>query len=374
MTRLVRRRQLLRIGAGLAGLAVAGLVVVASGVVPIKASEGHWAVTRWVLSFAMRRSVATHSIGVEAPRLDDAGLVAKGAGHYDLGCRPCHGSPDQPQPVIPRHMTPFPPSLSLAVPQWADDELFYVVKHGVKFTGMPAWPARHRDDEVWAVVAFLRTLPTLTAERYRSLARTIPATGPALEDLVMPEASLAVLRDNCARCHGLDGHGRGLGVFPVLAGQRVEYLFESLVAFARGTRHSGIMQPIAATLSLDVMRDMARHYASRAGTPRPDPPPENRALERGRVIATRGIPDQRVPACSACHGPSEVTRNPVYPTLAGQYGDYLALQLTLFSGDRRGGTPYAHLMHIVASRLTREQMRDVALYFASLSPAADAER
>jgi cytochrome c553 len=85
----------------------------------------------------------------------------------------------------------------------------------------------------------------------------------------------------------------------------------------------------------------------------------------------RGIPRQRVPACVACHGPSDLPRNPIYPELAGQYSEYLALQLALFKNESRGGTPYAHLMRAVASRLTSEQMRDVTLYYASLTPAVD---
>jgi cytochrome c553 len=64
-------------------------------------------------------------------------------------------------------------------------------------------------------------------------------------------------------------------------------------------------------------------------------------------------------------------RNPAYPLVAGQYADYLVLQLELFKKQHRGGTAYAHLMHTVAVRLTPEQMRDVALYYASLDSASD---
>lgn len=60
-------------------------------------------------------------------------------------------------------------------------------------------------------------------------------------------------------------------------------------------------------------------------------------------------------------------RNPAYPLLAGQYADYLVLQLELFKGGRRGGSPYAHLMSRVAARMTSEHMRDVGNYYASLS-------
>jgi cytochrome c553 len=96
------------------------------------------------------------------------------------------------------------------------------------------------------------------------------------------------------------------------------------------------------------------------------------AIERGREIAMRGIPNRRVPACSACHGPNPTRRNPIYPELAGQHSEYLASQLNLFATQSRGGTPYAHIMRRVAGRLTPDQMRDVTSYYASLTSATEA--
>ena len=69
--------------------------------------------------------------------------------------------------------------------------------------------------------------------------------------------------------------------------------------------------------------------------------------------------------------PVTTPRNPVYPDLAGQYADYLELQLELFGRGARGGTAYGHVMETVASRLTREQRRAAALYYASLPPGVD---
>jgi cytochrome c553 len=168
----------------------------------------------------------------------------------------------------------------------------------------------------------------------------------------------------------MDGGGRGRGAFPKLAGQRPTYLFTALQAFARGERHSGTMGPIAAGLSRAEMHEVALYYGSLQ-----EPPPSSQhqdtspAVERGKAIASRGIPRQRVPSCVHCHGPGATPRNPVYPELAGQYADYLVLQLGLFKRAQRGGSAYARLMSPVAARLTPEQMRDVALYYASL-PAA----
>jgi cytochrome c553 len=334
-------------------LAVGGFVVAASGLVPIKASSGHWAITAWFLQFSKRRSVATHTLALTAPPLDNPDLVLRGAGHYETGCRPCHGSPDS-RPRIPQQMTPPPPYLSQVTSEWEPDELFYIVKHGIKFTGMPAWPAQQRDDEVWAMVAFLLKLPELDAESYREL-----VDGKSSADT---ENEPRTVTKSCGRCHG-----RGTGAFPRLEGQSPAYLLAALQSFARGERHSGIMEPIAAGLSPGEMQELARYYGNLEA---PAPPPASELtpeIERGKAIASQGMPRQRVPSCVDCHGPGASRRNPIYPILGGQHADYLRLQLDLFKKRQRGGSAYAHLMHPVAAGLAPEQMQDVALYYASLT-------
>jgi cytochrome c553 len=352
----------------LAVLGGIGVLGVSSGIVPIKASSGHWPFTHWFLDFAKVRSVATNSLGVSAPRLDQPWLVLKGAGHYEFGCRPCHGGPDLPQPQIVQKMTPAPPYLPTHTSRWQNEELFYIVKHGIKFTGMPAWPALQRDDEVWAMVAFLRQFTTMEAEEYRQLVQGEAAPSgevALLPDLVGPENVRQALTTSCARCHGLDGLGREQSAFPKLAGQRLEYLNRSMQAYARGQRHSGMMEPLAAGLKQAEMYEVARYYASLPASAPSSPP----AGERGKAIAQQGLPTQRVPACNACHGPDDTLRNTVYPKLAGQYADYLTLQLELFKQGKRGGTDYAHIMQRAAAGLTTEQMRAVAHYYAALARA-----
>ena len=200
------KRWLFRIVGLLAVLGAGAFLVVVSGVVPIKASSGHWPITEWILQLAKSRSVATHTLGIEAPALDDPSLILKGATHYEIGCRPCHGNPDQQTPRIAQGMTPRPPYLPTRVSNWTPDELFYIVKHGIKFTGMPAWPAQQRDDEVWAMVAFLRKFPELSAEEYRRLATggsaKVNAELPMNDPLTLRDAPRAVT-ENCARCHGV---------------------------------------------------------------------------------------------------------------------------------------------------------------------------
>jgi len=360
-----RTRRWLRVAALALAAGAVALGITWSGIVPLAASSGHWKITEWFLHFTMRRTVKVRSLGTTVPPLDDPSLVVRAAGHFDRACRPCHGGPGAPRSEVVRAMTPEPPELSARVPTWQAEELFWIVKHGVKFTGMPGWPAQERDDEVWAMVAFLRELPEMTPERYRTLAHgeagATPPPGTPPEDVV----------ETCARCHGPRGLGRGSGGVPRIAGQKERYLYASLVAYALRERASGIMGPVASGLDDRTMRELARYYAALDPASQrpadPEPPLDPEAIARGEEIARRGVPERGVPSCSDCHGPSATPRNPIYPEIAGLDAEYLRLQLELFAAGHRGGTPYAHLMRHVASRLGPDEMEDAAAYYASLT-------
>ena len=116
------------------------------------------------------------------------------------------------------------------------------------------------------------------------------------------------------------------------------------------------MQPLSAELQ--------RHFAAQdAAAPKAEPA-DAAAIARGRALAFCGDPKRRLPSCVECHGPGDAERNPMYPELAGQYADYLALQLRLFKTGSRGGTGYAPVM--IAGRLEEDDIRDLSAYYASL--------
>src|SRR5687767_3971592 len=163
-------RRTIRFGFYAAGaLVLLGFLFLWSGIYTVAASRGHWAVTEWLLTFAMRNSVKTHAQGIEVPPLGNADLVTLGAAHFHSGCAYCHGAPGIPISPIARAMLPPPPDLATNMRSWRDRELFWIIKHGIKYTGMPAWSVQQRDDEVWALAAFVRRLPGLDAARYREL-------------------------------------------------------------------------------------------------------------------------------------------------------------------------------------------------------------
>lgn len=349
-----------------AGLGVGACLFAWSGLFNVAASTGHWPITEWFLHWTMRNSVQTHSIGIEPPPLDDPALVHRGAGHYASGCASCHGAPGEPQSPIALEMTPHPPRLVGRIDEWDRQNLFWIVKHGIKYTGMPAWVTQRRDDEVWSMIAFLEKLPELTPGEYRRLAFGPEANyindGERLASLSEP---LREVLPECARCHARDGAGREVGAFPILTGQTEAYLFATLKAYAKGERHSGIMQPAASGLEEEALRALAAHYAgAEASTIQKTAPPA--LLRVGKAIATRGVPEADIPACTACHGPKKGPRRPAYPRLGGQHADYLARQLELFQREARGGTPFAPVMRMIASRLSERQIRAVTAFYASL--------
>lgn len=366
------KRRLFEAAILFAVLGLLGALVAISGIMPIKASSGHWPITAWFLNFSMARSIATHTIGMKTPPLDDPAMVLKGAGHYQTACAACHGTPGLENPRIARAMTPHPPHLPPMIEEWEPRELFYIVRHGVKFTGMPGWPAQEREDEVWAMVAFLLELPGLSAEDYdRLVFGPAPEAGePALlPELLGPQAVPERVIESCGRCHGIDGRGRGTGAFPKLAGQNPTYIYYALRAFADGERHSGVMEPVAAGLSDQEMRALARYYGGLPAGPASVRAADARAeatIARGEEIAHRGIPPHKVPACHDCHHLERAVTERPYPRLGGQYADYLVLQLELFKEGKRGGSRWQRLMHPVVERLESEDMRAVATYFASV--------
>lgn len=353
-------RPALRIGLGLLVLALLAGLLVASGLYNVAARTGHWEITRVFLEFALRRSVATHSLGTEVPPLEDRDLVALGAGHFANGCAPCHGSPGRPANPVVRQMLPQPPDLSHAAQTWRDRELFWILRNGLKYTGMPAWPAPQRVDEVWAVVAFLRQLPAMTPGRYAEMTRGDPPGGVTDIDRLAEAPGPAA----CAACHGDERSRPSSALVPELAMLPAPYMEAALVHYARGLRQSGIMQPIAAALDPRDIERLAAYYAGvdREGSD-PQTPGDPESIERGRRIATAGVPERGIPPCLVCHGAGAAA---IFPRLAGQHAPYLAGQLRLWQRGLRAGSVTGAIMAPVAKRLEAAQIEDVAAYFASL--------
>ena len=346
------RLRLRHLVATLIALPVLGLLVGWLGLVPIGASGGHWAATDWFLHWVMRNSVRTAALGTATPPLEDPAMLPLGAGHFEVGCAVCHGSPAQDRSAAALAMLPPPPVLSEVVPTWTDAQLFEIVQHGVRFTGMPYWPVRNREDEVWSIVAFLRQLPEMDAATYRQLAGLAETTPGAVEPPAL----------TCDGCHA-EERLTGRSLIPSLAGQSEAYLLDSLRAYSEGTRASGVMAVAISALKDEELPALASAYAERARR-RQEPAEAKPAMaELGRKLAELGDPARRIPACLSCHEKPDA--NPAFPRLSGQSAPYLQSQLRLFVTKTRGGGPYRQLMQQAAEHLEEADIQALAAYFSA---------
>ncbi|MBR9908739.1 MAG: cytochrome c [Gammaproteobacteria bacterium] len=161
---------------GLLLVVVAGLLVAWSGVISVAADQPHDPLTYKLLEFARERSIARAAADIEVPDLSDPDLLLAGGPDYNDMCASCHLKPGQRESDLSLGLYPAPPNLSLASAGQGDgDEVqaarrqFWVIKHGIKASGMPAWGLTHDDQRIWAMVAFMKKMPQLSPAHYQIL-------------------------------------------------------------------------------------------------------------------------------------------------------------------------------------------------------------
>lgn len=156
-------------------LVVGAVVLISSGAYNVAATTPHTRLTEWLLNTTQKRSVASRADEIPHPPTVDSAMVREGLEEYREMCVTCHGAPGVERGTLGKGINPKPPDLAKEAGEWSDRELFWITKHGIKLAGMPAFGVTHSDEELWAIVAFLRRLETMSAEEYRRLASE-PAT------------------------------------------------------------------------------------------------------------------------------------------------------------------------------------------------------
>ncbi|MFC3681391.1 c-type cytochrome [Bacterioplanoides pacificum] len=164
---------------------IGGGLFIYSGLYPMGADVPHNKLSYWMLETLRERSIARAASNIQVP--DDLNtsdrLLAGGADYNDM-CAGCHLEPEVKESDFTIGLYPSPPNLTEA-PQdhghehssgsdehGKDAEIqrqFWIIKHGIKASGMPAWGPTHSDERIWNMVSFLQRLPSLTKEQYQIL-------------------------------------------------------------------------------------------------------------------------------------------------------------------------------------------------------------
>lgn len=146
-----------------------GAGVVYSGVINVAADDPHGSLIHALLENTRERSIEVRAKDIEVPDLRNAELMRSGAGNYDAMCVGCHLAPGIAATELGQNLYPAPPDLTATDRQGNPAMDFWIIKHGIKSTGMPAWGKSMADPYIWGLVAFIDQLPSLTAMEYRTL-------------------------------------------------------------------------------------------------------------------------------------------------------------------------------------------------------------
>lgn len=273
--------------AGLGLLAgAAGLFVVFSGVYDIGASRQHTQTVYSLLETTMRHSVQLRARQVVPPPLGEPARIARGAALFHGKCVQCHGAPGVAQDDIGKSMQPVPGPLVDALQKWRLREIYWITRHGIKMSGMPAWEFRMEDSQLWDVVAFINMLPGLTPQAYAAAVKAAEGQGivpvsktdtavstvaPSMQGSVQ-RGKQALYQYACNACHTIPGvTGSAANVGPPLKGLASRSLIAGKLAntpdnLAAWIRHPKEFKPLTAMPDLAVTEPHARDMAAYLAT------------------------------------------------------------------------------------------------------------
>jgi mono/diheme cytochrome c family protein len=136
-------------------------------------------IVNWALIQVRKASIERHATDRPPGSLDDPALARAGASAYSRrGCVDCHGGPGVEPVKFSEGLNP-PPNLKKVVNKLQPQELFWIIKNGIKMTGMPSFgKIEVGDPEIWSMVAFVKKLPAVSEDDYKAWTAAAPAAKP----------------------------------------------------------------------------------------------------------------------------------------------------------------------------------------------------
>lgn len=163
-------------------VAAIGAGIMYSGAFNVAATSKDPAIMAWIIKTTREHSIEHRSQNIIAPPdnvLNSPDTLREGFEHYNEMCVMCHGAPGIEPGEAREGLNPKPPILAKLKDLKTDPigEIFWVIKNGIKMTAMPAWGPTHSDNKIWAMVSFVRKLPSMSAEEYKKMQQELAASG-----------------------------------------------------------------------------------------------------------------------------------------------------------------------------------------------------
>lgn len=183
----------------LGALTLVAVVAGAAGLVlflkrGVSARAEPWAMEAWVARELRHLAVPYEERTRENPLVPTDAVVAAGRAHFADHCAACHGNDGRGQTAFGKGLYPPPPDMRGPATQGlSDGELFWIIRNGVRFTGMPAFGEGppEEDEETWPLVQFIRHLPEQTPEEVEQMKALNPVSREELEEQARIERFLA---------------------------------------------------------------------------------------------------------------------------------------------------------------------------------------
>ncbi len=169
------------------------------------------------------------------------------------------------------------------------------------------------------------------------------------------DLSSAMVSNTCAGCHGTDGASEGQA--PTIGGLNETYLMQTMQNYKDGLRYGTIMERIARGYDKDELMTMSKHYASQ--------PWVNATQRIDRKLASKGKQLHMTKGCVGCHGANGISPMPTTPRLAGQYAEYMVIQMQDYQDASRAIPPVAVPMRGMLAGMSEEDLRALAHFYAS---------
>jgi mono/diheme cytochrome c family protein len=191
--------------------ALAAAAVVWGGLYDVSATDQHLRPTYRLLKIALERSVERRAKNIEVPALDSPERLRRGAELFAAHCVQCHGGPGVAPEPFALALRPLATPLQRTARDHDARYVYWIVKHGIKMTAMPAWEFRFSEDDTWSVVAFTMRIASLTPDQYAAATGRAPKTSaaPAEEKLTgepdRERGRRALEQYACVSCHEIPG-------------------------------------------------------------------------------------------------------------------------------------------------------------------------
>lgn len=161
-------------------LLVGGYFYVTGGYVDIAADQPPSSFERRLAMRAMDAATERRAPEQKNPIPPTEDNLVAGAKLYLDHCAGCHGVASNPASQFSLSFNPPSPGFFKRAPDMPDNQNFYIIQHGVRWTGMPAWSRILSDEQIWKIVAFMSHIESLPAAAQKVVEpEQAPATPPA---------------------------------------------------------------------------------------------------------------------------------------------------------------------------------------------------